>query len=38
MLDMKRLKQQALEIRRLTIEEIGNFGSSHLYTSDAADE
>ena len=30
MLDMKRLKQQALEIRRLTIEEIGNFGSGHI--------
>ncbi len=30
MLDMKALKQQALEIRRLTIEEIGNFGSGHI--------
>jgi transketolase len=27
---MKELKQQALEIRRLTIEEIGNFGSGHI--------
>ncbi len=30
MLDVKRLKQVALEIRKLTIEEIGNFGSGHI--------
>ena len=30
MLDVKELKQVALEIRKLTIEEIGNFGSGHI--------
>ncbi|MFA7127744.1 MAG: transketolase [Sphaerochaeta sp.] len=30
MLDVKELKQRALEIRKLTIEEIGNFGSGHI--------
>jgi transketolase len=30
MLDVKRLKQVALEIRTLPIEEIGNFGSGHI--------
>ncbi len=30
MLDVKKLKQVALEIRKLTIEEIGNFGSGHI--------
>ncbi len=30
MLDVKNLKQVALEIRKLTIEEIGNFGSGHI--------
>lgn len=30
MVDVTALKKQALEIRRLTIEEIGNFGSGHI--------
>lgn len=30
MLDVQRLKREALEIRKLTIEEIGNFGSGHI--------
>lgn len=30
MLDVQELKQVALEIRKLTIEEIGNFGSGHI--------
>ncbi|HKM05508.1 MAG TPA: transketolase, partial [Sphaerochaeta sp.] len=30
MLDVKKLKQVALEIRKLTIDEIGNFGSGHI--------
>lgn len=30
MLDVKELKRKALEIRKLTIEEIGHFGSGHI--------
>lgn len=30
MLDVEKLKRQALEIRKLTIEEIGHFGSGHI--------
>lgn len=30
MLDVEKLKQQALEIRKLTIMEIGHFGSGHI--------